>query len=107
MCKEESPVPAAFAPTVSDVVQAINRTTADDREVVETLAAMVNRGRARLGGNVAGATIAWSSPARSRRLPPSRVRDHRTRETQRHVETMRRILGNESPGCPAPPGERD
>lgn len=69
-------MPAPFTTTLLDLVQAISSETTDDREVVATIAALVNSGRVRLGGIFAGATITFSSPAKSRGLlhperPPS------------------------------------
>src|SRR5262245_57540063 len=58
--------------TLLDLVQSINAYAANDREVVATVAYLVNSGRVRLGGTFAGATIQLS-PARhprTRRLAP-------------------------------------
>ncbi len=66
---------APFTTTLLDLVQAISSETTDDREVVATIAAMVNSGRVRLSGIFAGATITCSSPVRSRGVAARRYRD--------------------------------
>jgi len=63
-------MPAPFTTTLLDLVQSVSAITTDDREVVATIAALVNSGRVRLSGNFAGATITFSSPEGS--LRPSR-----------------------------------
>jgi len=83
-------MPAPFTTTLLDLVQALSTVTADDREVVATVIALVNSGRVRLGGNFAGATITFSSPVGSLGTPRSQSRPHRDRGAQHHVERTAR-----------------
>jgi len=55
--------------TLLELVHSINAYAANDREVVATVAYLVNSGRVRLGGTFAGATIQLPPTRRTRARP--------------------------------------